>query len=384
MEVRQRLKPEAVYHFALEGRPVKSEGHGEGHINSTYLVTTDRGVRYILQRIKGDLFDAAPLMENVEKVIRLARRNAEKTGMGETMNLIHAEDGRPYYQDQTGCYRVYQFVEGTICLQTPETEEDFYQSAVAFGQFQRLLEDFPAEELHEILPDFHNTENRYRIFKEVIRRDPCGRADDAQAEIAYLLDREEAAEQLCRMRKKGALPLRVTHNDTKLNNVLLDAKTRKARCVIDLDTVMPGLAAYDFGDAIRFGAATAAEDERDLNRMKLDLRRVRIFTRGYLEYGPAFTEREIESFPIGAFVITTEQAVRFLTDYLDGDHYYQTTRPDQNLDRARTQIKLAMEMEGQMDQMKAIVREERDRVLARRAQRKEKGPNPEEKRPNPA
>jgi Ser/Thr protein kinase RdoA (MazF antagonist) len=166
---------------------------------------------------------------------------------------------------------------------------------------------------------------------------------------------------LCRLRESGALPLRVTHNDTKLNNVLLDEKTRKARCVIDLDTVMPGLAAYDFGDAIRFGAATAAEDERDLSRMTLDLERFRIFTRGYLEYGPDFSEKEIETFPLGAIIMTLECGVRFLTDYLEGDRYFAIHRDGQNLDRARTQFRLVSEMEKHLDEMKQIVREEEDR-----------------------
>ena len=306
-------------------------------------------------------------MENIERVIRLAQKNAKKqadeTGKMQigSLNLIDDLDGCSYYRDETGYYRVYDYVEGTICLQAPESNDDFYQSAAAFGAFQKLMQNFPAEELHETIPDFHNTVNRYRIFRETVSRDPLGRAAGVSEEIRFALDREKGAGELCRLRQNGTLPLRVTHNDTKLNNVLLDEKTRKARCVIDLDTVMPGLAAYDFGDAIRFGAATAAEDERDLSRMTLDLERFRIFTRGYLEYGPDFSEKEIETFPLGAIIMTLECGVRFLTDYLDGDRYFAIRRDGQNLDRARTQFKLVSEMEKHLDEMRRIVREEEDR-----------------------
>ena len=361
------MKPAAAYHFPLDGAPVSICLYGEGHINTTYLVTTTSGKRYILQKIKDTVFDVPPLMENIERVIRLAQKNAKKqadeTGKMQigSLNLIDDLDGHSYYRDETGYYRVYDYVEGTICLQAPESRDDFYQSAAAFGAFQKLMQNFPAEELHETIPDFHNTVNRYRIFRETVSRDPLGRAAGASDEIRFALDREKAAGELCRLRENGTLPLRVTHNDTKLNNVLLDEKTRKARCVIDLDTVMPGLAAYDFGDAIRFGAATAAEDERNLSLMTIDLERFRIFTRGYLEYGPDFSEKEIETFPLGAIIMTLECGVRFLTDYLDGDRYFAIRRDGQNLDRARTQFKLVSEMEKHLDEMRRIVREEEDR-----------------------
>lgn len=361
------MKPAAAYHFPLDGAPASICLYGKGHINTTYLVTTTSGKRYILQKIKDTVFDVPPLMENIERVIRVAQENEKKqtdeTGEMQigSLNLIDDLDGHSYYRDETGYYRVYDYVEGTICLQAPESNDDFYQSAAAFGAFQKLMQDFPAEELHETIPDFHNTVNRYRIFHETVSRDPLGRAAGVSDEIRFALDREEAAGALCRLRESRALPLRVTHNDTKLNNVLLDEKTRKARCVIDLDTVMPGLAAYDFGDAIRFGAATAAEDERDLSRMTLDLERFRIFTRGYLEYGPDFSEKEIETFPLGAIIMTLECGVRFLTDYLEGDRYFAIHRDGQNLDRARTQFRLVSEMEKHLDEMKQIVREEEDR-----------------------
>ena len=253
---------------------------------------------------------------------------------------------------------MYDFVEDTICLQQPETDEDFYQSAVGFGTFQQLLAEFPAEKLHETIPNFHNTPDRYRAFLETLERDPMRRAAQVQPEIEFALARQSEMAALQTALKSGELPLRVTHNDTKLNNVLLDAKTRKALCVIDLDTVMPGSSLYDFGDSIRFGAATAAEDERDLSRMEMSLERFRIFTRGYVRSCPGLMQKELELLPLGAKTMTMECGVRFLTDYLDGDHYFAVHRGGQNLDRARTQFRLVADMEKKWNEMQKIVAEE--------------------------
>lgn len=357
---KKRMSIEVVYHFRTEGEPVSAEPYGGGHINTTFLVTTSSGKRYILQKIKDTVFDPPQLMENIQNVIRLAREKGAEEGS--FMNLVETEDGKPYYQDDSGAYRLYDYIEGTVCLQVPETMEDFYQSALAFGAFQRLMEGFPAEKLHETIPDFHNTIDRYRKFKKAVQEDLFGRVSETRPEIDYILAQEEDAELLSRLLSEGKLPLRVTHNDTKLNNVLLDEKTRKFRCVIDLDTVMPGLAGYDFGDGIRFGAATAGEDEKDVSLMKLNLEAFRVFARGFLEAGPRFTELEVETFPMGAFAITVEQAVRFLTDYLEGDRYYHTEWPGQNLVRTRTQVKLAREMKAHMKEMEGIVREEAARA----------------------
>jgi Ser/Thr protein kinase RdoA (MazF antagonist) len=270
------------------------------------------------------------------------------------MTVVFTDEGKSFYTDETGHYRLYEFVEGTICLQSAESPEDFYQSAVGFGRFQKLLSAFPAETLHEAIPNFHNTIDRYRIFHETLEKDPMGRAKDVEKEISFVLAHEEEAGTLQRMRLSGELPLRVTHNDTKLNNVLLDEKTRKALCVIDLDTVMPGLSLYDFGDSIRFGAATAAEDEKDLSKMTIDLELFRIFTEGFLT-SCDLTEREIELLPLGAKIMTLECGVRFLTDYLDGDHYFAVHREGHNLDRCRTQFKLVSEMERKWSEMAEIV-----------------------------
>jgi Ser/Thr protein kinase RdoA (MazF antagonist) len=345
----------AAYHFQLEGAPFSVERYGSGHVNTTYLLVTTTGHRYILQRIS-DAFDVKALMKNIEAVTAFTAAHTDDPRGA--MTLVHTLDGKSYYTAADGNYRVYEFVEHSICLQAAETPEDFYESAVAFGSFQQLLSQFPAETLSEPIVNFHNTVDRYRIFHETLDRDPCGRAAEVQPEIEFALAHEQEGGTLQRMRESGELPLRVTHNDTKLNNVMLDETTRKALCVIDLDTVMPGLSAYDFGDSIRFGAATAAEDETDLDKMTLDLDLFRIYTRGFLKACPGLTDREIEMLPMGAKIMTLECGVRFLTDYLDGDHYFATHCPAHNLIRARTQFKLVREMEDKWEEMAKIVKEE--------------------------
>ena len=346
----------AIFRFRLSGEPVYCEKYGCGHINRTFLVRTDTGKRYILQQINSRVFpDTEGLMENIAAVTRhIAAKTSQER---ESMRLVPTLDGANFWRDEAGeAWRLYDFVEDSICLQAPETPEDFYQSAVAFGSFQRMLADFPAGTLHETIPNFHNTPDRYRQFHEALAADVCGRAAGVAAETAFVLAREGEAGTLQRMRESGELPLRVTHNDTKLNNVMLDAKTRRALCVIDLDTVMPGLVAYDFGDSIRFGAATAAEDEKDLSKMEMDISLYGIFTRGFIGACRDLTEAEKETLPLGAKLMTLECGLRFLTDYLSGDVYFATSRPEHNLDRARTQFRLVGDMEGKWDEMRAIVR----------------------------
>ena len=344
--------------FALEGRPSSCERYGCGHINETYLVTEDTGRRYILQKLSNRAFpDIAGLQENVAAVTRHLHSKTENPYGA--LTLIPTKDGKTWvHLGENSDWRLYDYVEGSICLQAPECPEDFYQSAIAFGTFQQQLSDFPAETLHETIKNFHNTPDRYRLFREALARDPLGRAASVQPEIDFALAHEEIGGQLTAMRKAGELPLRVTHNDTKLNNVMLDAKTRTPLCVIDLDTTMPGLSAYDFGDSIRFGAATAAEDEKDLSKMTIDLDLYRIFTRGFLTACPGLTENERKALPLGALTMTLECGIRFLTDYLDGDHYFGIHYPEHNLDRARTQFKLVSEMEKHWDAMAKIVEEE--------------------------
>ena len=345
-----------AYAFRFEGTPERCEIFGHGHINHTLKLTTDTGADYILQRINTYVFkDPVRLMENVSSVTNYLRQRVSDPRMA--LRLIPTYDGKYYHVDEQGEYwRAYNFVFG-YCLDTPENDEDFYQSALAFGRFQEMLSDFPAETLFETIPEFHNTIDRYRQFKESVAADAAGRAAGVQEEINFLLEREELGGTLQKMREDGLLPLRVTHNDTKLNNVMLDRLSGKSLCVLDLDTVMPGLSLYDFGDSIRFGAATAAEDEPDASKMKLDLHLFEVYTRGYLEGATKLTEREVAMLPMGALVITLELATRFLKDYLDGDLYFKTAYPEHNLVRARTQIALVADMQAKWDDMNRIVAE---------------------------
>ena len=343
--------------FCLDAPPVCCESYGCGHINATYLVTAQSGRRYILQRINHHTFrDVAGMMENISAVTEFLR--AQTDDPRTVLTLVPTAAGAVWLHKADAYWRVYDFVEDTVCLQKPETDEDFYQSAVGFGTFQQRLAGFPAARLHETIPNFHNTPDRYRIFLETLARDPLGRAAQVRPEIAFTMERQAEMAAIQNALTAGELPLRVTHNDTKLNNVLLDAKTRKALCVIDLDTVMPGSSLYDFGDSIRFGAATAAEDERDLSRMELNLERFRVFTRGYVRSCPDLTQKELDMLPMGAKTMTMECGIRFLTDYLDGDHYFAIHRGGQNLDRARTQFKLVADMEKKWEEMREIVAEE--------------------------
>ncbi len=346
---------EAVFHFLLDGKPVSCRRYGCGHINRTYLVKTDAGRRYIFQRINSLVFpDIKGLMENIAAVTGfLAARVEEPRG---SLRLVPALDGAWVWVDGEGeSWRVYDFIEDSLCLQQPERPEDLYESAVAFGCFQNQLSDFPADTLHETIKDFHNTPDRYRKFHLALEADALGRAAGVREEIDFALKREAAAGALQALREDGSLPLRVTHNDTKLNNVMLDAKTRKALCVIDLDTVMPGLAAYDFGDSIRFGAATAAEDEKNLDKMGLDMSLYETYARGYLHSCRSLTALEKETLPLGAKLMTLECGLRFLTDYLEGDRYFAIARPEHNLDRARTQFRLVADMEKKWDGMRALI-----------------------------
>ena len=257
---------------------------------------------------------------------------------------------------------MYDFVGG-FTLDMPESDEDFYQSALAFGRFQELLSDYPADTLYEIIPNFHNTVDRYVQFKESVDMDIVCRADEVREDIQFLLEREEKGGTLQKMLTAGLLPLRVTHNDTKLNNVLLDTATRKSLCVLDLDTVMPGSSLYDFGDSIRFGAATAAEDEPDTSKMSLDLHLFEVYTKGFLEAAPSLTDMEVTMLPLGAYIMTLELAVRFLKDYLDGDLYFsKIAYPEHNLVRARSQIALVKDMEKKWTQMNLIVAKAADQV----------------------
>lgn len=346
---------QAIHHFQITSQPIYCKNFGNGNINYTFLITTDIGKQYILQRINTHVFkNPIALMENVIAVTEHIRNKVEDPNMA--LHFVPALDGKYYYRDERRRFwRCYEFVGG-FCLEAPESDADFYESAVAFGRFQEQLADFPAGSLHETIPNFHNTPDRYRQLRIAMDEDACDRLQYVQKEIDFIMEREAEAGTIQRMLESGELPLRVTHNDTKLNNVLLDMKTRKALCVLDLDTVMPGSSLFDFGDSIRFGAATAPEDVQELSRMSLDLNRFEVYTRGFLSGCHTLTRKEIELLPLGAKTITLELAVRFLTDYLESDHYFKTQYPDHNLVRAKAQLKLVADMEDKWYQMQKIVK----------------------------
>lgn len=348
---------QVLQQFCLDGTPVSCEPFGNGHINRTFRVTCDNRRIYTLQRINRVAFQhPEELIENIDAVSRFIAQ--KDTGL-EVIHLRSARDGKKYCVDEAGeFWRAYDYISGGVSLESPRDCNDFYQAAIAFGTFQQALADFPAETLYETIPHFHDTVDRLRQLRASIEADVCGRVKEVEPEIAFIFAREQDLGTLCRMLDGGKLPLRVTHNDTKLNNVLLDEKTGRARCVLDFDTVMPGLSAYDFGDAVRFGASSAAEDEKDLSKVWLKLDMYRAFLEGYLDAcGHALTQTEIEALPLGAKIITAEVGVRFLKDYLDGDRYFKTDYPKQNLDRCRTQLKLVADMEEKWPQMQQILHE---------------------------
>ncbi|MDE5908868.1 MAG: aminoglycoside phosphotransferase family protein [Lachnospiraceae bacterium] len=355
---------EAIAAFDLEGKLVDVKPYGNGHINDTFLITSQTGQgsrRFILQRMNHSIFkNPQQLMENVVNVTEYLREVISRQGGDpdrETLNVVKTRDGANYYEDSShNFWRVFLYIERTLCLEQVESAKDFYDSAVAFGNFQRMLADYPARDLHETILNFHNTPSRFRDFQKAVQADKIGRAENAMQEIAFALEREKDTGVLLDLLAEGKLPLRVTHNDTKLNNILFDSDTKKALCIIDLDTVMPGLSHYDFGDSIRFGASTGAEDEKDLSKIELDLALFETFTKGFLEgCKGSLTEKEIEMLPMGAKLMTYECGIRFLADYLEGDVYFKIHREDHNLDRARTQFKLVADMEAKWDRMAAIV-----------------------------
>ena len=334
-----------------------AQRHGSGHIHDTYRVEAG-GKQYIFQRINRQLFPhVKEMMENIAavtghlaEVLRAQGQDAAR----ETLHILPTLAGELFYRDEAGEYwRGYDFIAGTAVFQQAETPELFGKAAQGFGQFLRLLEGFPAEDLHEVLPDFHNTPVRFGQLEQALREDRAGRAGEAQREIDFVLHRQGELGLLTGALAAGELPLRVTHNDTKLNNLLFDEKTGEPLCVIDLDTVMPGLSLYDFGDAVRFGASTAEEDERDLSKVRFSLPHFAAYVEGYRRSaGETLTRREYELMPEGAKLMTLECGMRFLTDYFNGDVYFHTRRPGQNLDRARTQFALVEDMERKWDAMK--------------------------------
>lgn len=335
------------------------EPYGSGHINSTWLAihksADGKEVKNLMQKISTVAFkNPAQLMENIVGVTEFLRDKVEEDG---TLTVIPTLDGKSFYVDEWDNYwRVYKFIDNATAYQQIENDNDFYTCGLAFGEFQQMLAEYPAEKLHETIVNFHNTPSRFADFKKALAEDKMGRAKDVQPEIDFVLAHECKADAITSKLESGEIPYRVTHNDTKLNNILIDDATGKAKCVIDLDTVMPGAAAYDFGDSIRFGASTGAEDETDLSKISVDVHLFEVFAKGYLSTANKFlTPAEKDSLVTGAYLMTLECGVRFLTDYLNGDVYFKIHRENHNLDRCRTQFKLVSDMETKEAELRAIV-----------------------------
>ena len=355
---------EAIGLLAFQGEVVSCERYGNGHINDTFrLVCMDRGAikPYIIQRINHKVFkDPVSLMKNISGVTSFLRETIIAQAGDpdrETLNIVKAWDGKDYCQDSDGNYwRGYLFIEGATTYDKVRNPEDFYQSGKAFGRFLCRLGEYPAGKLTETILNFHNTPVRLQAFKEAVKADVCNRAHLVSKEINFVLDRESEADTAMKLLREGRLPLRVTHNDTKLNNIMIDDQTGEALCVIDLDTIMPGLSIFDFGDAIRFGANTAEEDDPDSSKASLSLELFEIYTKGYMEgCEEVLTAEERTMLSMGAKLMTYECGMRFLTDFLQGDTYFHTNRDNHNLDRARTQFALVADMEKKWVEMEEII-----------------------------
>lgn len=348
----------------FSGTYLSCQPYGSGHINDTFLAKYQQEdgtvMPFLLQRINHHIFQPEQLMDNVLLVTSFLREKIVSLGGDpdrETLTVLPTKAGKAYYKDSIGSYwRAYRFIQGARTYDQVETPEQFYQSAVAFGRFQYLLADFPAEKLGEVIPHFHHTRSRFDALVRAVEEDKMGRAALVQEEVAFAYARREDTNVLVDLLAAGKLPLRVTHNDTKLNNVMLDDRDGQAICVIDLDTVMPGSALYDFGDSIRFGASTGAEDEKDLSKVHFDTELFRQYTKGYWKgCRGVLTTLEQSLLPMGAKLMTLECGIRFLTDFLQGDTYFKVHREGHNLDRCRTQFHLVAEMEAQWDTMQEIV-----------------------------
>jgi len=353
-------------HFDLSATPVSAEPYGEGLINSTYEVITEDGSRYIMQKINTYVFkDPYAVMENIQGVTAFL---AEKIGrMGgdverETLQLVPTKSGKTFHHhpsDDT-YWRTYRFIDGATAYQSVEKEGLLFEAAKAFGTFQRQLSDYPADTLKEVIPDFHNTAARYAAFEEALAKNLAGRADSVQEEIDFLRENEAYAHLIVDALADGRIPTRVTHNDTKLNNVMIDDATGKGICVIDLDTVMPGSLLYDFGDSVRFAANNGAEDDRDLSRVWIRPELYEEYVSGFLQgVGDSITETEMELLPDSVIVLTYELALRFMTDYLNGDLYFKIRSEDHNLVRTRAQIQLVKDLIAKRELLAVITKKYR-------------------------
>ncbi|MDO5027694.1 MAG: aminoglycoside phosphotransferase family protein [Bacillota bacterium] len=363
LKLREKLQ-EAIDQFSFPGQLIEIEINKQGHINDTYVLSfskDDQVQRYIFQRVnKGVFQQPEALMENIVGVTKHLRKKIEEIQGDphrQVLQVLPTKDQTAYYIDSKGDFwRSYNFIEDSLSLDQAQSPEDLFQTGLAFGNFQRQLADYPVKNLHQSIADFHNTEKRLENFLRAMKEDPLKRRDQILDEADFILKRADFCKTFMDLERKKAVPLRVTHNDTKLNNILLDKTTRKALCIVDLDTIMPGLAMNDFGDAIRSGASKALEDEVDLDKVALDLDLYEHFTRGFLQgTGKSLEDLEIYHLRTGAKMMTLENGIRFLTDYLEGDSYFKIAYADHNLDRGRNQLKLVADMENKWQQMLEIV-----------------------------
>ena len=355
-----------ISQFCYEGTYVSLDVNNEGLINSTYVLTfslPDGGrIRYVLQRINTSVFkNPTALMSNIFGVTEHIRQKMESQGENADRGVLHfipTKDGQYGYIDADGDFwRTYVYVEHVIAHNTIERPRQFQNAGKGFGHFQNLLADYPSDRLYETIPLFHDTVNRYDNLMRSVEKDTAKRAASVQAEIEFAKAHKSYCHIITDGLANGSIPLRVTHNDTKLNNVLMDEETDEAVCVIDLDTIMPGSALYDFGDSIRFGTNSGAEDEPDLTKVHFVPELFEAFTEGFLsEVAETFTQAELDNLANSAIIMTLECGMRFLTDYLDGDVYFHTSRPTHNLDRTRTQFRLVEEMEAMLPELNATVR----------------------------
>jgi len=352
--------------FIMYGDFMVGVPFGTGHINDTYQVTCDQGgvrVHYTLQRINTNVFaNPHKVMENVDRVtthLLNKFRSTNRTLKRRTLRLLRTYTNVPYvFSDNGDCYRCYVFVENARSYDVLENEKMAYSVARAFGEFQCDLTDLPGERLHETIPNFHHTPRRLEALRRAVEQDAFDRLKTAEREVEFALSREDEAATLVKLNQSGDIPERITHNDTKVNNLLIDDFTGEGVCVLDLDTVMPGLVLYDFGDMLRTGASTAEEDEVNLDKVEMSFSMYQALLRGYLSSASGFlTEAERENLPFAGKLITYENGVRFLTDYLSGDTYFKTKRPTHNLERARNQFKLVTSIESQIDDMKKCLNE---------------------------
>ena len=339
--------------FAVTGNVISVEPYGSGHINVTYLAVTDQK-RYILQKINNNLFtNVEKLMNNIYLVTEHVKKKCPDK---QVLTLVKTVDDKPYLEQDGEFYRVYDFIENSVCLQIPRNPNEFKASAISFGEFTNFLSDFDATQLYEVLPNFHNTVQRFKNFEVALEKNLSGRKEMCLPEIEFALERKGIVGKIVSLIESGEMPLKVTHNDTKLNNVLLSAETLEGLAVIDLDTVMPGSVCYDFGDSIRFGCNSSYEDEADLSKVYFKMDMFEAYVEGYLSMMTDITDVEKEHLVDGAILMTFECGIRFLSDFLDGDTYFKTTKENHNLLRCRTQFKLVSEMEKNRELMLEIVR----------------------------